>query len=1033
VKLNNSKSIKQKSLFKVILISFFSLTALLILFFSILFILFLVYKDDISNKLLYSVNQKINGKVSFSDLSFIPFKQFPNASLKLSDLSLLESKDSSVNAGKLPVFNVREAYVSLNIIDLFSSHINASAITFEGGSLNIIVYPDSQTNLGKALKIESGTEKIAQDKFIVTDTSGSQTKTVTDTTSGLNLQIDNLEIIDLELSSENHLKKNKILLKITELESEFSYGQNQIICSINLDLKIDSLIKNAELLLSDQQISFESKLEVDTDSIYVKLEGGSFSVGEAAFLFNGIFDSKNQGYIDLSVIASDEDFSLFSIFLSEDGMKNLNSGDLFFEAAVKGKTFVEFPTIDMSFGLKNVDLINQITKREIKNLNLKGNFNSGKSDDWSNAKLVIDTLFADLPDGTVNLSGSVHNFKMPEVDINVFLSADVTGLEKVFKLGSISDLNGKIELTDRIKGKYLIEEKKFVSEINHAKLSLDNFGVKIPGTMVFDNVNGVIRRENDDIYFDSLSVISEDTDILINGEVQNLPYLFFNVEKNINANLDIKSSVFDLPNFLAFDPSIKRDFNHRILDVDVSVITRTTTSKATKFKSFPEIEFDIRKIHATAENFLPRLEINSGKFKVSENLLGFNMKFDNFKTDFLDGDFNFSGEYNSSKYQPFYIKAKTDFKTISPSILFYDESDTIPEFLKGKLSGSFFVELQFPVDSTILKFVNLKNGDLSYKFNQDTITIHSLNFNLNDLYFNEKYNQNELATLSAKVKLSVEKYLSKNLLLDDANLNFTVKDGVFNIKSNQVKFFGKNARGKARWILSPFAEIPSFQIEYDVDKFYAEEMLATFLEDTMVTGPLNLSMKVNSKGTDWNSIVNNMKGNINLSGKDLIFYGLDADKVIDKFKRSQSFNLVDLGAVVLAGPVGLAVTKGTDFARILVTNPGESSQITNLVSHWELNNGVFIIKDAAFTTNKNRIAANGLIDFSQDSLNLTIALLNKYGCSVFSQNIYGNLDSPALGKVKVVGTILAPVTNLVDDILGNDCVPFYNGSVNHPK
>ncbi|MBP1683341.1 MAG: AsmA family protein, partial [Ignavibacteriaceae bacterium] len=590
-----------------------------------------------------------------------------------------------------------------------------------------------------------------------------------------------------------------------------------------------------------------------------------------------------------------------------------------------------------------------------------------------------------------------------------------------------------IELTDRVMGKYLIEEKLFIGKLNEAKISFTDFGINIPGALKLDKLNGNIFRINDDYIFDDVSIISEDSDFLINGKANNLHYLIFNVEKEINADLTIKSSIFDLPNFLAFDPSIKRDFNYRILDVDVSVIAKTTTSKATKFKSFPEIEFDIRKIHATAENFLPRLEINSGKFKVSENLLGFNMKFDNFKTDFLDGDFNFSGEYNSSKYQPFYIKAKTDFKTISPSILFYDESDTIPEFLTGKLSGSFFVELQFPVDSTILKFVNLKNGDLSYKFKQDTITINSLNFNLNDLYFNDKNNQNELATLSAKVKLSVEKYLSKNLLLDDAKLNFTVKDGVFNIKSNQVKFFGKNARGNARWILSPFAEIPSYQIEYDVDKFYAEEMLATFLEDTMVTGPLNLSMSINSKGTDWNSIVNNMKGDINLSGKDLIFYGLDADKVIDKFKRSQSFNLVDLGAVVLAGPVGLAVTKGTDFALLLVTNSGESSQITNLVSHWELNDGVFIIKDAAFTTNENRIAAKGLIDFSHDSLNLTIALLNKYGCSVFSQNLYGNLDSPALGKVKVVGTILAPVTNLVDDILGNDCVPFYNGSVNHPK
>jgi len=209
-------------------------------------------------------------------------------------------------------------------------------------------------------------------------------------------------------------------------------------------------------------------------------------------------------------------------------------------------------------------------------------------------------------------------------------------------------------------------------------------------------------------------------------------------------------------------------------------------------------------------------------------------------------------------------------------------------------------------------------------------------------------------------------------------------------------------------------------------------MLESFMLDTMITGPLSLSMDVKSQGSDWDAIISNMKGSINLSGKNLIFYGMDADKVIDKFKRSQNFNLVDLGAVMLAGPLGIAVTKGSDFATLLIVNPGESSQITNLVSHWSVNKGNFSITDAAFTTTKNRIAATGSINFSEDSLNLTIALLNKYGCSVFSQNIYGNLNSPTLGKVKVVGTILAPVTNLVDDILGNDCDVFYNGSVKHP-
>ncbi|MCU0364460.1 MAG: hypothetical protein MUE93_02160, partial [Ignavibacteriaceae bacterium] len=436
---------KRKSLFKIIAAAFFSLAALAVLFFSTLFILFLIYKNDISTALLLGVNNKIEGKISFSDLSFTPFKHFPSASLKLSDLLLKEKKDSTLNSNKSSVFDIDEAYISLNIVDLFSSKINVSDVTLEGGSFNIVVYPDSQTNLAKALKKITDKEKVVKEKTAVP---------VNDTTSGLNLQIDNLEIIDLQLGLENQFKKNKILLKINELQSEFSYSENKIISSLNLDASIDSLIKNNGLLLSNQQINFESRIQVDTDSIYVKLEEGSFSIGEAKFNFNGSFDSKNQGYIDLSVFVSDKDFSIFTLFLRDGELKNIKAGDLYFDGSVKGKTLIEFPAMEMFIGLKDVELINPITKRKIKNLNLKGYFNSGKSDDWSDARLRVDTLFADFPDGLLKLSGSIQNYKLPEVDINIFLSADVTGLEKVFKLGSISDLKGKIELIDRIKGSY---------------------------------------------------------------------------------------------------------------------------------------------------------------------------------------------------------------------------------------------------------------------------------------------------------------------------------------------------------------------------------------------------------------------------------------------------------------------------------------------------------------------------------------------------------------------------------------------------
>jgi hypothetical protein len=38
-----------------------------------------------------------------------------------------------------------------------------------------------------------------------------------------------------------------------------------------------------------------------------------------------------------------------------------------------------------------------------------------------------------------------------------------------------------------------------------------------------------------------------------------------------------------------------------------------------------------------------------------------------------------------------------------------------------------------------------------------------------------------------------------------------------------------------------------------------------------------------------------------------------------------------------------------------------------------------------------------------------------------------------MGKVKVIGTLAAPVTNLVQDVFGTDCDKFYNGSLKHPQ
>ena len=1002
-----------------------AITGSLWLLFAILSIVLIAFlssnKNEITRAVILSLNDMQSGEFTLENVEFTPFKQFPDISINLKNLNYFETKSADRKPDGQPIARIKNFYLGLDVIKLINGKLNIRKLLIDGGELTVVTYADSSINFLNAFKIQEKETKIDENEKSL----GKEDVRVTE------IEIDQLTIKDMKLNFQNFLNERESIFILDNFKASFDYMGKSANLKSEASLMIEKLKMNENISLKNKNLKIDVEAHLDENK-KVEIKKCKLDFEDAVFNLDGVFDPVNDGELLLNIDGSDAGLGLFSQLLRKRERKNLKKGDFYIEGSVSGKTFIEFPIIDFSFNVKNVELINPTTKRKIKHLNLKGHFNSGLMDDLSEAKLKIDTLNADFPNGTINMSGVLNNFVVPEADFQLYLKTDVTGLDKIFKLDFINDLQGIIEIKDRFKGKYLVEEKRFASEINNAKIFFEDFGFNIPGAIKVDKVNGSILRKNDDYYIDNLSVISDDTDFLINGEIKNFQYLIFNIEKEINVDLKIKSSVFDLPNFLAFDPSIKRDFPYRILDVDIDVLAKTTTSKALKFKSFPEIDFDIKKLYATAEKFLPSLKIKSGRLEISESVLGFNLNCKDFKTDFLGGQFNFTGVYNSSKAEPFYLKLNTNFNNISPSKIMYSEGDTIPEFLSGKLSGSFFTDLQFPEDSTLLKFLNLKDANLLYYLSEDTIEVKALNLKVSDIYFNSENNENPLASIYASGNFKSKKVKSKLFVVDDTEFKFSVINGAYKLESKMVRLFGKNAKGTSDVTIQPFADIPTISINYNIKKFFVEEMLTTFLEDTVVTGPLSLSMNLNARGNDPASLVSTLNGQINLSGKDLLLYGLDADQIIEKFKRSQSFNLVDLGAVLLAGPVGIAVTKGSDIAGIFVFNSGERTTINKLVSNWNIKNGTFTIEDAAFTTNKNRVASNGFINFSKDSLNLNIALIDKKGCSIFSQRAYGNLNEPTLGSVKVVKSILAPVTNLVDDILGIDCDVFYDGIVKHP-
>ncbi len=80
-------------------------------------------------------------------------------------------------------------------------------------------------------------------------------------------------------------------------------------------------------------------------------------MANSKFHFNGHFNPSNEGDLSLK-FTSDGSLSIFSLFVKENVVKNLRKGNFYFLGLVEGKTFSEFPLINIDFGFKDVELVN---------------------------------------------------------------------------------------------------------------------------------------------------------------------------------------------------------------------------------------------------------------------------------------------------------------------------------------------------------------------------------------------------------------------------------------------------------------------------------------------------------------------------------------------------------------------------------------------------------------------------------------------------------------------------------------------------
>ena len=201
----------------------------------------------------------------------------------------------------------------------------------------------------------------------------------------------------------------------------------------------------------------------------------------------------------------------------------------------------------------------------------------------------------------------------------------------------------------------------------------------------------------------------------------------------------------------------------------------------------------------------------------------------------------------------------------------------------------------------------------------------------------------------------------------------------------------------------------------------------------MVKGAMDFSTTLSMQGKNRKSVQQTVHGEATLRGENLMLVGRDLDRELALYDSTQKFNLVDLGALYFAGPLGLAITKGYDYAN-LFKGKGGNSQIRKLVSTWKIEHGVAEAQDVALATNENLLALQGGLDFPNEQYqHVTVALVDAKGCTLVRQKISGPFKKPVVERPNIIKAIAGPVRKLLtktkEAFTGKQCELFYSGSL----
>ncbi|MDY8136645.1 AsmA-like C-terminal region-containing protein [Aquimarina sp. 2201CG5-10] len=498
-----------------------------------------LFKGTIQDKVRYMINEHVNAKVDFADIDISLLRSFPQASVEIDELSIINYEpfegDTLVYSKKIALdMSINELFkdasepISVKEFIIDEAHIAIKTDSL-GNSNFDIARKQSETPEPTPKEEESGSFTFALEHYEVNHSNilykDDQSGTI-------------LELTDLNHKGDGAVSGEKVILN-THSDTEASFGLGDTKYLNKNKLQLDAAI---ELDLENQKYSFMENKAL---------------INQLPLEFNGfvqLFEKHTE--VDLSFKTPSSDFKNFLAVIPETYAKNLDgvetSGDFSIQGMIKGTaddTYI--PKMDITILSNNASFKYPDLPKSVSNITIDTQIknDTGLVDDTfvkiGNLTFRIDQDTFAAKGSLLNLTGNMI------VDMAVNGTLNLSNLDQAYPLQLEQDLNGIVKAD--IKTHFdmqSLEKEQYQNVKSSGNASISGFSYSSPETPNEIKIsNADVSFNPDVITLNTLDANTGKSDLKAKGTIHNLMGFLFS-KQDLKGEFDVNSNVFAVNDFM---------------------------------------------------------------------------------------------------------------------------------------------------------------------------------------------------------------------------------------------------------------------------------------------------------------------------------------------------------------------------------------------------------------------------------------------------------------------------------------------------